>query len=158
MSTPTTTAPGTNSDSNYTAWAFEPGQIPHAWEELEPFVNEALKHGRGELNANTVYRLLCKGAFYAFTTSRDNRIELVVICEIVQYPLVRKVHVVLLAGRGVVAAQKFMLAFEDWATANGAVEITGYVPEGRGHARLYSRLGFHTAYRVVLKDLRRKLQ
>jgi hypothetical protein len=144
-------------EESYECWSFEPEQIPAAWPELEPLVLRALVHSRGEMNAECVYAMLCRGMMYAFVTVRNNIIELLAVSEFVQYPLVKKVNVVLLAGRGVYAAEKFMRAFECWAFENGALEITGLVPEGRGHARLYRRLGFHTAYRVVIKDLRGQL-
>lgn len=141
----------------YECWSFEPEQIPAAWPELEPHVLKALESSRGELRAEHVYEYLLRGHMHAFVTVRNNIIELVVVCEFVQYPCVKKVNVVTLAGRGVRSAERFMQHFETWAFENGAVEITGLVPEGRGHARLYRRLGFHTAYRVVIKDLRGRL-
>lgn len=147
-----------NDDGRYESWAFYPREINAVWPELEPLVTSALKQSRGELAADDVLRYLREGTFTAFVTVQDGRIELVMIMEIVTFPRMTKANIVVVAGKGVWKAERFLPAVEQWALAHGAVELTGYVRPEKRNTRLYRRSGLQVGYYVMCKDLRRKLQ
>ena len=132
--------------------------VDEYWLEMESLVVSGLKCSRGELIAADVYVMIKRQEATAFLVLQDGRIELVLIAEIVRFPRVLKANIVLLAGKNTRKASQFLPAFEQWALAFNAVEITGYAPAMGGHSRLYRRLGFEVAYHVVARDLRRKLQ
>jgi hypothetical protein len=147
---------GTSSDRGFEAWSFQPDQIPAAWEELEPFVLDALHYAKGELSVEDVKKFLLQGYFAAFALAKEGRIQLVMITELCNWPQYSSVRVLAMAGNNFDAAKQFLSAFEAWVLSKGAVEIEAWCrPE---MSRLLRRLGFLKAYEIVRLDLRSKLQ
>lgn len=158
MSTPTITAPGTNSAEKYEFWFFYPEQIEEVWLEAEQHVEAALKTGKGELSVEDVKRFLLEGSMMLFTTAQDGFPELFCVTELLVYPQYKSVRVVALGGKNLAKAmQHFRQPFMEWVLATGAVEVEGWSSNPLLR-KYYEILGFHKAYDVMRCDLRGKLQ
>ena len=156
MSIPIITGLGISSAEQYEGWVFTPDQIPGVWPEMEEFVLRSLREANGELSAGDVLEHLLNGGMVAFAAARKGKIELLLVAEIVQYPQYRSANIIVLAGKDVKKAMYFFAAFESWCTASGAVVIEARCHEHQ--ARLFRRLGFHTAYRVIRRNISGRLQ
>jgi len=148
--------PGTSSADGYEFWIFLPEQIPSAWDELQPFVETALRHAHGEMLSADIKNLLLQGAFAAFAVVRYGKIQLVFICELCGWQQYSSVRILLLAGKELAQAIRFFPVFQSWVLSKGAVEIEAWTRPSM--SRMLRSLGFNKSYDVVRFDLRSKLQ
>jgi len=78
----------------------------------------------------------------------------VAVTEIIDYPLVSALRIVLLAGQDMAVWQRDLLeTLESFATLHGATRLEAY---GRkGFIRALKPLGFELAYYAVMKEITR---
>lgn len=153
----TTTAPGTSSDkSELQARVYRPDEIEGAWSLLEPFIERCTRISNGRLSTELTKVALLNGWACAMATYRGEKLELVLVVEIVNYPALTVARVVAIAGRGLKESARFLDALDAWAFTLGAVEIECYCRPAM--ARLIRRFGWRTEDVRLTRNLRRKLQ
>lgn len=158
VSTFITPGRGTSSDKKSECWLFEPEQIDAAWPDILPFIAKGLRFCRGEISTRNIYNFLLAGSMYAFAYVSEERINLVMTVEFVQYPQFHSARIVTLAGKGLKQAAGFMNDFENWCLLHGAVEIEAWVRPSIARLFHSQRLSFDPVYICVSRNLRSKLQ
>lgn len=152
-----TAAPGTNSDKEQlAARVYRPDEIEGAWSLLEPFIERCAKISNGRLSVELTKVALLNGWACAMATCRRERLELVLVVEIVNYPALTVARVVAIAGKSLKESARFLDALDAWAFTLGAVEIECYCRPAM--ARLIRRFGWRAEDIRLTRDLRRKLQ
>jgi hypothetical protein len=148
-----TTARGINF-SNVECWCFTKEQAHDYWGLVSPFLARWIDATHGELNVDDVYRMACEGLMQIFVFHAAGDIALVAVTEFVQYPRMKVLRIVGMAGAKPILAQKFMPQVESWAMENGAQALETFAtPET---VKLDMRLGMKPLYTLMRKPLERK--
>lgn len=119
-------------------------------EELAGILEPAFARAAGEVDVWSALKLCATGGMQCFVGEVNDTINTAMITFFCNYPLKRVCDVIAYAGR----ARDFYWfneVLEDWARANGAVEMRGYGKEGP--MRLAKRHGYEEVYRVYKKNL-----
>jgi hypothetical protein len=153
----TTTARGTSSDKERLyPQVYGRDNIAVVWEEVEPLLQKSVEVSRGMITLERIKNLLAQEEAVAFCTLRDNKVQAVLVTQIIQYCSYRSARIIACAGRELRGAMEFISVLDAWAMSQGAVEIEGWCrPE---MVRLTRRLGWKEKFVCVTRDLRRTLQ
>lgn len=143
-------------ESELDAKAFLKEDLEKYWEELEPFIQKSVDVSEGDLTVDFVKTMLFAGHATLFATLQDNRIQMVIVVEVVAYATYRSARIICCAGRKIKEALRYIEALEVWALSYGAVQIEGWCRPAV--VRFLRRLGFKPGRTMMVRDLRRKLQ
>lgn len=102
-------------------------RIEALWPRVLPFVDRALGHAGGRYAAEDVLSALLKAQMQLWIAVGGDRIEAVLVTEIVDYPRQRRCNLFLGAGNALEACLAHLPAIEAWARAQGcdAIEAGG---------------------------------
>lgn len=153
--TPITHRPGTSSDK-LQGYIVADEFLPMMWPELEQMLHRSVEYHQGTLSLKTIYEWLTNGHASAFVVTKDNRIQLVMILNIVTYSSFKAVRIAACAGKNLKESMKFIHELECWALTQGCVEIEAWCRPAM--VRLVQRFGWMPRSTIVTRDLRRKLQ
>lgn len=132
--------------------------VPEVWDEIEPFVLMGLNAAKGELSLQDVRVLLERGFQHAMVAYHKDRLEMLFIVEVHNYPQYKVLHISLIAGRNLRDVVKFRPALDAMATAMGCMEIRAYCNDAQMRLYRMLKLGFIKIYNVIQSDLRGKYQ
>lgn len=136
---------------NAECWQVQPSQVNDAWGGIAPFVQRWVDAGAGEFAADDVRKFAVEGVMQLFIFHAAGAIGLVGITELVQYPQMKVMRIVGIAGENPIVSQKFMPQIEAWAIANGATAMETFAtPET---VKLDMRLGMKPLYTLMRKPL-----
>jgi hypothetical protein len=129
-----------------------PNQIYNIWDQVEPYITEALKHSSGEYNAEQLKILIIQGQqVLLVAVNEQNNIHGVCTVEFINYPNDRIAYVTAFGGVDV-ANKDVWDQFENWLKLSGATKFRASTYESA--ARLYKRaFGTENKYIVVEKTL-----
>lgn len=130
-----------------------PDEVMEHVQSLAALLSPAFARAAGEIDIWSALKLCALGKMQCFVGEVNGIINAAMITTFTDYPLMRVCDVVGYAGR----ARDFYwfnVELENWAMANGAVEMRGYGPEAA--MRLSRRHGYEEVYRVYKKTLSRK--
>src|SRR6185436_14264609 len=82
---------------NYSIKAVKSWLVPHYWEFVRKYIDDALKHANGELEAEDIYQYLLAERMYLFVVGKPI-ICGAATCEVVQYVRKKAIRVVTLGG------------------------------------------------------------
>jgi hypothetical protein len=119
-------------------------------QELADLLVPAFARAAGEIDVWSALRECATGGMQCFVGEVNGIINVAMITFFCNYPLKRVCDVIAYSGK----ARDFYWfnqVLEDWARANGAVEMRGYGPESA--MRLARKHGYEEVYRVYKKDL-----
>lgn len=143
-------------EQNLIPQVYDSKTFQDVWEEIRPLLAVSAEVSKGMISLQSIEYVLKTEAAVAFTTVRNSAVELVIVCQLVDYDSYRAARIIACAGKNLAGASKFLDVVEEWAVASGAVEIEGWCRPLM--ARLTRRLGWQTKFICVSRDLRRKLQ
>lgn len=149
----TTMASGINF-SNVECWALTPQQAHDYWGVVAPFLARWTASAHGELNTDDIYKFTQSGLMQLWVFHAAGDIALVAVTEFVQYPRMKVMRILGMAGEKPILARKFMPQVELWAIENGAQAMETFAtPET---VKLDMRLGMEPLYTLMRKPLTRK--
>jgi hypothetical protein len=144
----TTVAHGTSLDS-LKCYQVQPQFLGEIEEEVFPLLQAWERITDGELSAEDVVELTLRGDMQMFVVHTSAAIKLVYFTELVQYPLMKVLRLVGIAGERALGTLKFLPALECWAKANGATAIEGFFTD---EAVAYgARMGLRPMYTLMRK-------
>lgn len=154
---PTTQVHGTSSKSNgfkqYTGPA-----VYAVWEEAVGVLGQAGCYPEEELSLEDIYKFLVRGTLQLFTYEEDGKILLCMLTELVEFPQIKTVRILALAGEGSVHLRGYWEQLANWARVNGCARVDVLV-ESPKLARLLKKYGgFKKKQDYMCADLRRTLQ
>lgn len=104
--------------------------VPHYWDFVRKYVDVALQHANGELNAEDVREYLQTERMYLFVAQR-RLICGAAVCEVVQYVRKKAIRVVTVGGEGFPDWRRPLLEqLTDWGGKINADGIEAYVRPG----------------------------
>lgn len=121
------------------------------WEQFSHLVEKWVQATMGELTAEDVFTRLGEGLMQAFCIHTAGDIRLVVITEFVQYPQMKTLRIVGMAGEHASLGFKFFPAVEVWARENGATAIESLATPKM--VKYEEHLGFKQTYTLMRKAL-----
>jgi len=128
--------------------------VNDSWGGIAPFVQRWVEAGSGEFCAEDIRKFAESGVMQLFIFHAAGVIGLVGITELVQYPQMKVMRIVGIAGENPIVSQKFMPQIEAWAMMNGATAMETFAtPET---VKLDMRLGMKPLYTLMRKPLERK--
>lgn len=157
MSTRTTLEAGTNSvNPEFAPKVLSREQVEQYWPELETLLLASVKASSGMTSIEELRKKLEFGIANCIVFIQDNRIELAVVLDAVQYYSYRSARIIAIGGTKVAQAMQFMPTIESWCIAEGCVEIEGWCNPVL--ERFWRRRGAKRKVVMMTWDLRRKLQ
>jgi len=127
-------------------------QIPMLWPQVEPMIQSALDHSRGEYNLDTVYSMLMQQYMQLWMIADADGIRGVVVTEMQTFPTKQVCTIAFVAGVGLADWDYIIEPIEEWAFAEGADAMyTKARPGWKPYAKKY---GYDLAYHVYAKPLR----
>ena len=131
----------------------KPSLVVQMWGEIEPLLARAVAHSSGELTTEDVLDAVENGRmFIAAVLDPTTRVLFAAACEIVVYPRVRALHVVLLAGRDLRAQQAHLGVLEQAARDMRCSRIQALCQAPA--ARLFRRVGFDPLYTMIAREVK----
>lgn len=121
------------------------------WHLVEPFVQKWETAANGELGASDVLAAMQKGFMQMFCIHSAGDIKLVVITEFVQYPRMKVLRMVGMAGEKPLLAFKFQNYFENWARQNGAEALETFATPRT--VKFDQKIGMKPVYTLMRKSL-----
>lgn len=146
---------GTNSD-RLLPFVWYKGDAMLHWDRYEHLVVDSVAHSKGTLTVAGVAEALQNGSACAMGTERNGEVVMILVARIVEYETFNSARIVAMAGRNLREAHKFMHLLEEWAFAQGAVELEGWCRPAV--QRLLQRMGWKHKFSIMTYDLRRRLQ
>lgn len=124
-------------------------QLDGVWGEVAPMIQKALDTGQGEMNASQARYALSKGMAELFVGYTDEKIDVSVLVEFINYPNYRAANIIAICGRGVL---KHWDEFKQWLKFGGASVIEGHCHDSV--AKLWERkLGMKKAYTIMRGEI-----
>lgn len=123
--------------------------LNNIWIDIEPLLHKALARS-GEMDVSNLLKALLRAEMQLWL-ARDDRIRLVVITQIAIYPCKRVAEIAYLAGENRHLWLKYCSVLEDWARANGCVQLRAIGREGWKKDVL--KMEFEQESIVFVKDL-----
>jgi hypothetical protein len=125
-------------------------EVNFFWPYVEPHVIDYIKKTKADdITPQSVIEKLCAGEAFCFVVAAhrpgcdpDVDVKLVLVLEVVQYPQLNAMNIVLLAGEELLfCGDKFWSSLKGWAYMNGIRAIEALV-RSEAMERLIKRLGF----------------
>lgn len=121
--------------------------IHQVWDQVSPYLAEALAHGKGDYTVEQARVYITKGDWLTLVAVDDAQIvQGAAAVQFFNRPNDRVAFVVALGGKLVTSQQTFE-QLKQICAANGATAIEGTAREST--ARLWTRYGFEEKYRIV---------
>lgn len=136
-----------------TAGILQVHHVETLWPVLEPMLARAVAHSTGEVaTADVLEAVRDKRMFIAVAMNEDTgQPDLVAACEVVVYPRLRALHVVLMAGRLMAENREHYAVLEQAARQMECVRVQALCQ--RPAARLFARVGFESLYSLIAKEV-----
>jgi hypothetical protein len=128
-------------------------QVIESWGVIRPIIARAFRHGNGEITIDQVLPLVESGRFHVFVMLHDWRITTVFMAEFVNYPNMRAMNIVALAGTKFEALfTRFYEQIKRFASDGGATRITAQCRPAA--ERMFNKVcGTKTHYRLIAKEI-----
>ena len=124
--------------------------VPHYWEFVRKYIDEALKHANGELASEDIYQYLLSERMYLFVVGRP-MICGAATCEVVQYVRKKAIRVVTLGGENFPEWRvKLDDEFLKWARLIKADGLEAFVRKGLVGS--LEEIGYTQNYTGMWKD------
>jgi hypothetical protein len=134
-----------------------PDDISMVWDDVVVFIDEALKHGEGELKSEDLILPLSQGEQRLWVALEDGKIIAAMITEIIPYPRKRVLRIITIAakdGHGMEKWYDFLPMVEGFALNNGCSSLEAWTRKGM--ARKLKDWTHH--YMVITKQLKGRIQ
>lgn len=117
-------------DTLYLVNPVQPVYVPHYWQFVWKYVEDAVEHANGELTSEDIYNYLLAERMYLWVI-RGRLICGACVCEVAQYVRKHMIRVVTLGGDNFDAwGGKLDEALQLWAERIGASGVEAYVRKG----------------------------
>jgi hypothetical protein len=125
-------------------------QVMDLWPLLAPFVESALKHTQGEMGSLDICERAINGAMQLWVVAERDKIQGVVVTEVIEFPNITSLRVVTLSGEGFQEWKRELdQRLEQFARVVGAKRIEAV---GRpGWTRALRDLQYKPAYTIVTR-------
>ena len=129
--------------------------IGRVWPLVEPFLEKGLEQMLGEFSMDQLREMLEVGRMQLWIVDDKRRIVAVGVTEMVPYPALARVRVVLVGGKDMASWVGLLPKLEQWAVSLGATGIEAYVRPGM--AKALEQHGFTVPYRIAFRSLKHLL-
>jgi hypothetical protein len=132
-------------------------QLDKYWPYMKPLIDKCVKRAmKGEMTTEDIHTMILQQKVNAFIVRSDKCIQpdvkLVVIVELVPYPKLAAMNILVLSGTELEALyEKFWVKLCGWMYMNGVRTVEGWVTPAM--QRVISRFGFKPAYTLMRLDL-----
>jgi hypothetical protein len=121
------------------------------WPKVRGYVERALKHSAGELDASQVRLLLTQRMAHLFVGTRGGEIVGCMVVEFNTFPNFRVANIITVAGDDMWLDRAGFDSFRQWAKAKGCSKIEASCRASV--ARLFQRCGMHQQYITMRADV-----
>lgn len=128
-----------------------PESLDSAWPVVGDFLDQALEHGEGELNAEGIRQMVRSGQAFILVVVQDGVILAAGAVEISQYPRYKVANIIAVGGTRVFLQRDELAWLCKVARDMGCTKVQTYCRPSM--ARLLGKLGMREAYRVMRCDL-----
>jgi hypothetical protein len=133
-----------------------PETLPVAWPALAPMLTRAVELNHDAFSMTDVARLVLADQWQLWTVLENDRPVAAVVTELVQYPGKRTCRVILLGGIKFDRWKHLIIEIENFALLHDCKELEALTRPGM--ARKIESIGFREECKVMVKDLRGRLQ
>lgn len=136
---------------NFRVYQVVPESLHYIWDEVVPFLNQALEYGQGKFLADDIYHFISDGIMQLWIVFDNYQLRAVGVTEIIPYP--RKKSLLICFVSGIKAKQWLSLVDHlcMYAKDHGCDMIETYTR--KGFEKLLGKFGFQKVHSVLKFDL-----
>lgn len=129
-----------------------PSDVKNFWPRCMSYIAQGLAPSQGEVDLRHVQEAAEKGAIQLIAAIGGNeQVCGALVVEFIQFPNYQVAHIISVGGKGMIFAEEGWAHIRTWLSQRGVKKIQGLCLPAQ--ARLWRRLGFSEAYRLVRHDL-----
>lgn len=130
-----------------------PKMVTARWNEVQPLLDSAVMHGRGELVVDDVLDLVWAGRMFVSVVKEDEKIVLAIAAEMMYYPRKPVLNLAFVGGKAYPMYDEIYARLEEMAVILGAKAIQCYCRPAVAKLLKAAQPGVEEAYIVVEKKV-----